>query len=240
MKNTSGKARILVVDDEVGLATEISVALRAAGYLTRAVHNGTEALQTILEAKPDLVLLDIMLPGLNGFEVAQQAIEKLGVPIIFMTARDAPEDKLRGLTVGADDYVTKPILMGELLLRVRAVLRRTGVAAAPMAIGDLVINEDEASVKYAGEEIHLTNTEYRLLGELARSRGRVLSKNYLLTQVWGYDAFDPNLVEVHVSSLRKKLEAAGCDANELIKTKRGLGYMIKAVAAPAGADSGDI
>ena len=240
MKNTTGKARILVVDDEVGLATEISVALRAAGYLTRVVHDGNEALKTILEAKPDLVLLDIMLPGLNGFEIGEQAINKLGVPIIFMTARDAAEDKMRGLSVGADDYVTKPILMGELLLRVRAVLRRTGVLVAPIAIGDLVINEDEASVKYAGEEIHLTNTEYRLLGELARSRGRVLSKNYLLTQVWGYDAFDPNLVEVHVSSLRKKLELAGCDANELIKTKRGLGYMIKAPAAKADETSGDI
>jgi DNA-binding response OmpR family regulator len=230
MKNSTGKARILVVDDEVGLATEISVALRAAGYMTRVEHNGADALKTILEAKPDLVLLDIMLPGLNGFEVGQQAIDKLGVPIIFMTARDAAEDKMRGLEVGADDYVTKPILMGELLLRVRAVLRRTGVLIAPLSIGDLLINEDEAAVTYAGEEIKLTNTEYRLLGELARSRGRVLSKNYLLTQVWGYDAFDPNLVEVHVSSLRKKLEHAGCDANELIKTKRGLGYMIKAPA----------
>jgi DNA-binding response OmpR family regulator len=240
MKNTTSKARILVVDDEVGLATEISVALRAAGYLTRVEHNGADALKTILDAKPDLVLLDIMLPGMNGFDVGQQAIDKLGVPIIFMTARDAAEDKMRGLTVGADDYVTKPILMGELLLRVRAVLRRTGVLVAPLAIGELLINEDEASVKYAGEEIHLTNTEYRLLGELARSRGRVLSKNYLLTQVWGYDAFDPNLVEVHVSSLRKKLEAVGCDANELIKTKRGLGYMIKAPVVKSDADLGDI
>ncbi|MEO0024941.1 MAG: hypothetical protein RL196_1382 [Actinomycetota bacterium] len=231
MNNTASKARILVVDDEVGLATEISVALRAAGYMTRVEHNGADALKTILEAKPDLVLLDIMLPGMNGFDVGAAAIAKLGVPIIFMTARDAAEDKMRGLTIGADDYVTKPILMGELLLRVRAVLRRTGVMIAPLSIGELLINEDEASVTYAGEEIKLTNTEYRLLGELARARGRVLSKNYLLTQVWGYDAFDPNLVEVHMSSLRKKLEHAGCDANELIKTKRGLGYMIKAPAA---------
>lgn len=222
---TSEKTRILVVDDEVGLATEISVALRAAGYLTRVEHNGSAALETIINTKPDLVLLDIMLPGLGGFQIAKEAIAKTGVPVIFMTARDAVEDKVKGLELGADDYVTKPILMGELLLRVRSVLRRTGVINAPVMAGEIEINEDAAAAIKDGQELPLTNTEFRLLSEIARNKGRVLSKDYLLTQVWGYDAFDPNLVEVHVSSLRKKLEAVG--EGDLIVTKRGVGYIIK-------------
>ncbi len=223
------KTRILIVDDEVGLATEISVALRAAGYLTRVEHNGTAALEAILNTKPDLVLLDLMLPGMGGFEVGRRAIEKTGVPIIFMTARDAVEDKVKGLDLGADDYITKPVLMGELLVRVRTVLRRVGVASAPLNAGGLQLNEDNVTATFNGEELSLTATEFRLLAELMRSKGRVLSKDYLLTQVWGYDAFDPNLVEVHVSSLRKKLDRAG--AVDLISTKRSVGYIIKGTAA---------
>ena len=219
------KARILVVDDEVGLATEISVALRANGYLTRVEHEGNAALETINATKPDLVLLDIMLPGVDGLTIARQVTEQHGTPIIFMTARDTTEDKLAGLEIGADDYVTKPILIGELLLRVRAVLRRVGVLSAPIQVGDVELLEDERTATYKGEPISLTNTEFRLLSELARNRGRVLSKNYLLTQVWGYDAYDPNLVEVHISSLRKKLGLH--DVPDLISTKRGVGYLIK-------------
>lgn len=223
------KTRILIVDDEVGLATEISVALRAAGFLTRVEHNGTSALEAILNTKPDLVLLDLMLPGMGGFEVGRRAIEKTGVPIIFMTARDAVEDKVKGLDLGADDYITKPVLMGELLVRVRTVLRRVGVSSAPLKAGGLQLNEDSVTATYNGESLSLTATEFRLLAELMRSKGRVLSKDYLLTQVWGYDAFDPNLVEVHVSSLRKKLDRAG--AVDLISTKRSVGYIIKGTAA---------
>jgi len=223
------KTRILIVDDEVGLATEISVALRAAGYMTRVEHNGTAALEAILNTKPDLVLLDLMLPGMGGFEVGRRAIEKTGVPIIFMTARDAVEDKVKGLDLGADDYITKPVLMGELLVRVRTVLRRVGVSSAPLNAGGLQLNEDSVTATYNSEQLSLTATEFRLLAELMRSKGRVLSKDYLLTQVWGYDAFDPNLVEVHVSSLRKKLDRAG--AVDLISTKRSVGYIIKGTAA---------
>jgi two-component system OmpR family response regulator len=225
MQSTESKTRILVVDDEVGLATEISVALRAAGYMTRIETNGATALETIINTKPDLVLLDLMLPGMGGFEVGRRAIEKTGVPIIFMTARDAVEDKVKGLSLGADDYVTKPVLMGELLLRVRSVLRRAGVQSTALKAGGLEIDEDSLTASYNGEEIALTATEFRLLAELVRSKGRVLSKDYLLTQVWGYDAFDPNLVEVHVSSLRKKLDRAGLE--DLITTKRSVGYIVK-------------
>jgi two-component system OmpR family response regulator len=217
--------RILVVDDEVGLATEISVALRAAGYSTRVETDGTNALKMIEATKPELVLLDIMLPGLDGISIGRRAIQELGVPVIFMTALDSLENKVEGLNLGADDYVTKPILLGELLLRVRAVLRRTGAVAQPLVVDGLLMQEDDSTATRDGVDVGLTKTEFRLLAELVNHRGKVLTKNYLLTQVWGYDSFEPNLVEVHVSSLRKKLGAAGLP--ELIVTKRGVGYLIK-------------
>lgn len=219
------KPRILIVDDEVGLATEISVALKASGYLTRVETDGAKAFEAISNTMPDLVLLDIMLPGMDGLELGRKTMQEFNTPVIFMTARDTTEDKLAGLNLGADDYVTKPVLIGELLLRVRGVLRRIGVLNVPIQVGDLVIDEDARKATIGETDLILTNTELRLLGELARNRGRVLSKNYLLTQVWGYDAYDPNLVEVHVSSLRKKLAAATAD--DLIATKRGVGYLIK-------------
>lgn len=223
--NMNMKPRILVVDDEIGLATEIAVALKASGYLTRVETTGTGGFEAITSTKPDLVLLDIMLPGMDGLEIGKRVIEEYKTPVIFMTARDTTEDKLAGLNLGADDYITKPILIGELLLRVRAVLRRIGVLNAPTQIGGLLVDDDEKSATFHDETLPLTGTELRLLSELARNRGRVLSKNYLLTQVWGYDAYDPNLVEVHVSSLRKKLDAAG--VADIIATKRGVGYLIK-------------
>jgi two-component system, OmpR family, response regulator len=219
------KPRILVVDDEVGLATEISVALRAAGYSTRVETEGTAALKMIEATRPELVLLDIMLPGLDGVSIGRKAVNDFHVPVIFMTALDSLENKVEGLNLGADDYVTKPILIGELLLRVRAVLRRTGAIALPLQIGELELVEDEYRASNNGTDLGLTKTEFRLLAELANARGRVLTKNFLLTQVWGYDAYEPNLVEVHMSSLRKKLNAV--DLPDLITTKRGIGYLIK-------------
>ena len=219
------KPRILVVDDEIGLATEISVALRAAGYSTRVETDGNAALKMIEATLPELVLLDIMLPGLDGVSIGRKAINQFNVPVIFMTALDSLENKVEGLNLGADDYVTKPILIGELLLRVRAVLRRTGAISLPLQIDTLELVEDEYRASQAGEDLGLTKTEFRLLAELANARGRVLTKNFLLTQVWGYDAYEPNLVEVHLSSLRKKLNAVGLE--DLIVTKRGIGYLIK-------------
>ncbi|MDE2409554.1 MAG: response regulator transcription factor [Actinomycetales bacterium] len=223
--STKPKPRILVVDDEVGLATEISVALRAAGYSTRVETEGTAALKMIEATRPELVLLDIMLPGMDGVSIGRKAVNDYNVPVIFMTALDSLENKVEGLNLGADDYVTKPILIGELLLRVRAVLRRTGAIALPLQVGDLELVEDEYRASNAGVDLGLTKTEFRLLAELANARGRVLTKNFLLTQVWGYDAYEPNLVEVHMSSLRKKLNAV--ELPDLITTKRGIGYLIK-------------
>ena len=225
MLNSKNAPRILIVDDEVGLATEISVALRAAGYSTRVETEGTVALKMIEATKPELVLLDIMLPGLDGISIGRKAIREHRVPVIFMTALDSAENKVSGLNLGADDYITKPILIGELLLRVRAVLRRTGAISQPLQLDGLVLSEDDFEATKNGDSIGLTKTEFKLLSELANNRGKALSKNFLLTQVWGYDAYEPNLVEVHMSSLRKKLAAAGLE--DLIVTKRGVGYLIK-------------
>ena len=223
--NGKPKPRILVVDDEVGLATEVSVALRAAGYSTRVETDGAAAMKMIETTKPELVLLDIMLPGMDGVSIGHRAITEFAVPVIFMTALDSLENKVEGLNLGADDYVTKPILIGELLLRVRAVLRRTGAINQPLRIDGMELVEDDYTATCDGVDLNLTKTEFRLLAELVHARGRVLSKNFLLTQVWGYDAYEPNLVEVHMSSLRKKLALVGLA--ELIVTKRGVGYLIK-------------
>ena len=224
MKEKASRARILVVEDEIELAEQIRSALVADGHLAKVVHDGRLGLAAILGAKPDLVLLDIMLPEIDGLEIAKQTFEKHGVPIIFMTARDSSSDRIKGLSLGADDYIVKPFVMAELLLRVNAVLKRIGITTPPIQIDNLRISESAGSVMVDDEELTLTSTEFRLLAELAHARTRVLSKTYLLSQVWGYDAFDPNLVEVHLSSLRKKLAAAGLP--ELIRTKRGLGYVI--------------
>jgi len=195
----------LIVEDEVPLATELQVALSQEKYLVKTLHDGLEAMKFIEQFRPDLVLLDIMLPSLDGLKIADGTIKKYGIPVIFMTARDSPLDRISGLQIGADDYISKPFLLAELVLRIKAVLRRIGLAEPPIEIAGLLINPNEQLVTIAGEEINLTATEYRLLLELVKSRGRVLSKTFLLAQVWGYDAFDPNLVEVHLSSLRKNL-----------------------------------
>jgi len=176
---------------------------------------------------PDLAILDVMLPGgRDGFELARELRGASDLPILFLTARDAPAARLRGFHVGGDDYVIKPVFIEELLARVRALLRRAGRSrSSVIEIGDLLIDEDAAAVTRAGEPVDLTVTELRLLSYLARNRGRVLSKLQILTQVWGYDDYDPNLVEVNVSVLRRKLERHG---PRLIHTVRGHGYLLRA------------
>lgn len=226
MNQSPIRARILIVEDEVDLATEIHTALSNEKYLVKTIHDGQQAMDFITQFRPDLVLLDIMLPSLDGLKIAEGTIKKFGIPVIFMTARDSALDRISGLQIGADDYISKPFLLAELLLRIKAVLRRVGLAEPPMEISSLVINPNEQSVTVAGSELELTATEYRLLVELVRSKGKVLSKTFLLAQVWGYDAFDPNLVEVHLSSLRKKLAKLGL--TDLIRTRRGLGYLVRA------------
>jgi len=224
MSQKLGRARILIVEDEAELGEQLQSALVSKGHLVKIENDGNLGLAAIVGSKPDLVLLDIMLPGLDGLAVAQKTIKEFGIPVIFMTARDSSQDRIQGLSLGADDYIVKPFVMAELLLRVGAVLRRVGINAPPIEIGSLVVDEANGQVTVDGNEVPLTSTEFKIICELARSRGRVLSKTYLLSQVWGYDAFDPNLVEVHLSSLRKKLAMANLE--NLVKTKRGLGYVI--------------
>ena len=213
-------ARVVVVEDErtvreAVIAALVRDGLRATGFID-AVDVGV-----LLEWQPDLAILDVMLPGGSGFALARRLRGQRDLPIIFLTARDAVTDRVAGLELGADDYLVKPFALEELLARTRAVLRRLGRLPIVLEAGELLIDEDGGRATRAGQPLALTATELRLLAFLVRHRGHTLSKDQLLTQVWGYDAYDPNLVEVHISALRRKLAHAGPRS---IHTVRGIGY----------------
>ncbi|HLI60870.1 MAG TPA: response regulator transcription factor [Solirubrobacteraceae bacterium] len=220
-------ARILFIEDEPAIRDAITGALLHEGFRVHAAADGRGFEEIVGRFRPDLAILDVMLPGgRDGFSLARELRRASDLPILFLTARDAPPARLRGFQVGGDDYVIKPVFLEELLARVRALLRRAGRLRSPIIeIGDLVIDQDAAAVTRAGQAIDLTATELRLLTYLARNRGRVLSKLEILTQVWGYEDYDPNLVEVNVSAVRRKLEARG---PRLIHTVRGHGYLMRA------------
>ena len=225
----SESSRVLVVDDEPNIVDVISMALRFQGFTVESAGTGTEALSQVAAFRPDLIVLDVMLPDMEGFDVAKRlGAERAATPIIFLTARDAPEDKLRGLTSGGDDYVTKPFSLEELLARVRNVLRRTGRAEADssrLSFEDLELDEDSREVSRAGEPIELTATEYRLLRYFMVNPRRVLTRAQLLEHVWEYDfGGDARVLETYVSYLRKKLDAHGAP---LIHTVRGVGYALR-------------
>ena len=227
--------RVLVVDDEPNIADVISMALRYQGFEVASASTGGEALATVESFRPQLMLLDVMLPDMEGFEVARRlSAEHARVPIIFLTARDATEDKVRGLTVGGDDYVTKPFSLEELIARVRALLRRSGVAEAQssrLAFADVELDDDAHEVTRAGALIELTATEYRLLRYLMLNPRLVLSRPQLLEHVWDYDfGGDARVLETYVSYLRKKLDAHG---PSLIHTVRGVGYVLRLPRASA-------
>jgi two-component system OmpR family response regulator len=226
----STKRRVLVVDDEENVTHLVSSALRFDGFETVTADNGTSALAAVAESDPDLVVLDVMMPGMDGLGVLQN-LRAAGsqVPVIFLTARDTATDRIGGLRAGADDYVVKPFSVEELLARVHAVLRRSAPGEARegvLKVADLELDENSHEVTRAGEEVHLTATEFELLRYLMRNERVVLSKAQILDRVWKYDfQGQSNIVELYIGYLRKKVDAAD---PKLIHTVRGAGYVIKA------------
>lgn len=223
-------ARVLVIEDDDILRECVRDGLLDAGYQVAAAADGTGFDALVDGFRPDVALLDVMLPGTSGLVLARRLRSCSASAVIFLTARDAVTDRLAGFDAGADDYLVKPFVMAELLARTRAVLRRSGaLTSTRLQVGDLLVDEDAGEVIRAGRPIAVTATELRLLTYLARNRGRVLSKTQILTQVWGYEAYDPNLVEAYVSALRRKTETDGV---RLIHTVRGVGYRMSE-SAPA-------
>ena len=222
-------AQILVVDDEDNITYLLGTALRHFGFGVLTAGSGREGLALAADAKPDLMLLDVMLPDLDGFEVVRRLRDAgVQVPILFLTARDATEDKVRGLTLGGDDYVTKPFSLEVVVARVRAILRRSGriVEGEPsLTYADLVMDDDAHQVWRAGELVELSPTEYKLLRYLLANAGKVLSKAQILDHVWEYDfGGEATVVETYISYLRKKVDRHGLP---LIQTVRGIGYALR-------------
>jgi two-component system, OmpR family, response regulator len=233
MPDSPSANRVLVVDDEPNLVEVVTMALRFQGFTVESAGNGREALAAVSNFKPHLMVLDVMLPDMEGFDVAARlGAQRASVPIIFLTARDATEDKIRGLSGGGDDYMTKPFSLEELVARIRTILRRTGQATADSArlvFEDLEMDEESREVTRAGVPIDLTATEYRLLRYLMLNPRRVLTRAQLLDHVWNYDfGGDGRVLETYISYLRKKLDARG---PSLIKTVRGVGYALQAPRA---------
>jgi two-component system OmpR family response regulator len=218
-----------VVDDEPNILEVISMALRYHGFDVEVAENGQRALAAVSAFHPDLMLLDIMLPDMEGFEVARRlGAQRTDLPIIFLTARDTTEDKVRGLTMGGDDYVTKPFSLEELVARIWAILRRTGRAQEDsnrLSFDSLELDDDAHEVTRNGRSIDLTVTEYRLLRFLMLNPRRVLTRAQILDHVWNYDfGGDSRVVETYISYLRKKIDAEG---PPLIHTVRGVGYSLR-------------
>jgi two-component system, OmpR family, response regulator len=221
--------RVLVVDDEPGITDLVSMAFRYEGHTVEVARNGREAIEAVGRFRPHVMVLDVMLPDFDGFEVMRRlAGDHPRVPVIFLTARDDLDDKLRGFTAGGDDYVTKPFSVEELIVRTRAVLRRTYDLEEETGIlryEDLVLDEERHEVARGGAQVELTPTEFKLLHYLLLNRDRVVSKMQILERVWQYD-FDgnDNVVEIFISSLRRKLEVHG---PRVIQTIRGVGYRLR-------------
>jgi DNA-binding response OmpR family regulator len=229
----NGSARILLVDDEQSIQTLLSYPLRKDGYHVTSALDGSEALRRFEEGRFDLVILDLMLPKLGGVEVCRQLRSHSQVPIIMLTAKGSETDKVAGLEVGADDYITKPFSMREFRSRVKAALRRSRMAVEAKAEGgaieceDLTIDFDRRMVTLGAEEVKITYVEFEILGALARSPGRVLTRETLLEHVWGDSEYrDPRTVDVHIRHLREKLEKEPKEP-EYLFTVRGVGYRFR-------------
>lgn len=219
-------ARVLVIEDERDIADFIRRGLVLKGYEVDVAYDGEQGLAVARERMPDLVVLDLMLPGIDGIEACRRLRAVGDVPIIILTARDSVADKVEGLEAGADDYVTKPFAFDELMARVRAALRRRAPAGAVITVGDLTIRPESREVERGGRAIELTAREYDLLEFLARNEGKVMDKQTIFEKVWGYDfEIESDAIKVYVRYLRKKLNAAG--EPDLIRAVRGVGYMLK-------------
>ena len=227
--------RLLVVDDEPNIADLLSTALRFVGFDVDTAASGREAVAKVAAGKPDLILLDVMLPDFDGFEVVRRLRLEAGhVPVIFLTARDSTADAVRGLTIGGDDYITKPFSLEEVIARVRAVMRRASTHQPPdsnqLVFADLEMDEDLLRVRRNGTPIDLSPTEFKLLRYLLSNPKRVLSKSMILDHVWQYDfGGEGSVVETYISYLRKKLDPLG---PPLIHTVRGFGYVLRQADAP--------
>jgi two-component system OmpR family response regulator len=228
-------ARLLVVDDEPTLRELLAATLRFAGFAVTSAGTGEEAVEAARRDPPDLVLLDVMLPDLDGFEVVRRLREDptpvdgggtRSVPVLFLTARDGVRDKVTGLSLGGDDYVTKPFDLDELIARIRAVLRRTTGRGAVLAVGDLTLDADSHLVTREGEPVRLSPTEFRLLHFLMLNAGRVVGRAAILDQVWHYDfGGDTSIVDTYVSYLRRKLDTG---RRRHLVTVHGVGYVVRA------------
>jgi DNA-binding response OmpR family regulator len=222
--------RILTVEDDERIRTAVRMALEDEGWEVLEAESGEDAVEVFGANPADVVLIDLMLPGMDGFELCRSIRRSSDVPILMVTARADTHDVVAGLEAGADDYVTKPFQPKELSARIRALLRRARPAEpgrAHLRFGDLEVVPDEGVVRRDGEEIHLTKTEFRLLCELASAPGRVFSREQLLERVWGYDYFgDGRLVDVHVRRLRTKVEGDAANPRHVV-TVRGLGYKLQ-------------
>lgn len=241
-------AKVVVVDDEPSIRELLQASLQFSGFSVITAANGKDAVETIEKNHPDIILLDVMLPDFDGFTVTRK-IRAAGItaPVLFLTAKDDTHDKVLGLTVGGDDYVTKPFSLEEVVARIRAILRRTHLDTPSnpvLSVADLDMNEDSHDVTRHGVSIDLSPTEYKLLHYLMENEGRVLSKAQILDHVWQYDwGGDAAIVESYISYLRKKVDgitytdATGTHkVTPLIETKRGIGYMIRSQHLPAGAE----
>jgi two-component system OmpR family response regulator len=228
---SSEQPRLLVVDDEPNILELLSATLRFSGFEVASASTGHEALAMAQTFKPDLLVLDVMMPGIDGFDVARRL--RAGgarTPVLFLTARDSDEDKVTGLTIGGDDYVTKPFSLEEVIARIRSILRRTrgmdGAGGSSMlALGDISLDEDSYEVTKAGEPVDLSATEFKLLRYFLHNSGRVLSKTQILEHVWSYEfGGDANIVETYVSHLRRKVDTT---EPRLLHTLRGMGYALR-------------
>jgi two-component system, OmpR family, response regulator len=222
--------RILVVDDERSITDLVAMALKYEGFDAHTAASARDARRAVMEFRPELIVLDVGLPDQDGFAFVEKLVnDGVKPPVIFLTARDATEDKVHGLTVGGDDYVTKPFSIEELVARIRVVLRRHGaggsVASPQLTLADLELNEDTHEVFRAGKTVELTRTEFRLLRYLMINAGRVLSRSQILDHVWDYDfGGDASVLETYISYLRRKVDTV---EPQLIHTVRGVGYVLR-------------